>query len=47
LAAEYSIAKPMPEIAAMMMTSPHWTPRNLSARLSRRCPISEERLTIS
>src|SRR5438067_7216338 len=46
LAAEYSIAKPMPEIAAIRMTRPHWMPRSLSAKLNRRWPISTERLVI-
>src|SRR5690242_20864504 len=45
-AAEYSIAKPMPDIAAIRMTRPHWMPRSLSAKLSRRWPISADRLVI-
>src|SRR6266404_2591942 len=47
LAAEYSIAKPMPEIAAIRITRPHWMPRSLSAKLNRRWPISTERLAIA
>src|ERR1051326_1138193 len=45
-AAEYSMAKPMPEIAAIRMTRPHWMPRSLSAKLSRRWPMSADRLVI-
>src|ERR1043166_277079 len=45
-AAKYSIAKPMPDIAAIRMMRPHWMPRSLSAKLSRRWPMSADRLVI-
>src|SRR6266571_8273292 len=45
-AAEYNMAKPMPAIAAISSTKPHWIPRTLSERESSGRPKSEEKLAI-